>query len=58
MMANIWTNLSLFMPMETSLLNSMEESFDSAGNEHNERQLFGEDLEEGWSKQFAAIEGL
>ena len=24
-MANIWTNLSLFMPMETSLLNSMED---------------------------------
>ena len=25
MMASIWTNLSLFMPMETSLLNSMED---------------------------------
>jgi len=25
MMANLWINLSLFMLMETSLLNSMEE---------------------------------
>lgn len=35
------------------------QSFDSAGNEHNERQLFGEDIEE-WDydvNQFAAIEG-
>ena len=35
------------------------ESFDSAGNEHNERQLFGEDLEV-WDEekdQFAAKEG-
>jgi len=34
-------------------------SFDSAGNEHNERQLFGEDLEE-WDPEvnlFAAKEG-
>ena len=34
-------------------------SFDSAGNEHNERQLFGEDLEE-WDynvNKFAAKEG-
>jgi hypothetical protein len=34
-------------------------SFDSAGNEHNERQLFGEDLEE-WDdsvNQFAPIDG-
>ena len=34
------------------------QSFDSAGNEHNERQLFGEDLEE-WDpevNQFAPIE--
>jgi len=30
------------------------ESFDSAGNEHNERQLFGEDLEENGVIQFAA----
>ena len=33
------------------------QSFDSAGNEHNERQLFGEDLEEGGVVQFAPIEG-
>jgi len=32
-------------------------SFDSAGNEHNERQLFGEDIEEDGVKQFAAKEG-
>ena len=32
-------------------------SFDSAGNEHNERQLFGEDLEEDGVIQFAAREG-
>jgi ketosteroid isomerase-like protein len=35
------------------------QSFDSAGNEHNERQLFGEDLEE-WDynvNKFAAKEG-
>ena len=32
-------------------------SFDSAGNEHNERQLFGEDLEEDGVIQFAAKEG-
>jgi len=35
------------------------ESFDSAGNEHNERQLFGEDLEV-WDpevNQFAAVPG-
>ena len=32
-------------------------SFDSAGNEHNERQLFGEDLEEDGVLQFAAREG-
>jgi hypothetical protein len=30
-------------------------SFDSAGNEHNERQLFGEDIEQ--VIQFAAKEG-
>ncbi|NQU54841.1 MAG: hypothetical protein HQ522_20155, partial [Bacteroidetes bacterium] len=30
-------------------------SFDSAGNEHNERQLFGEDLEEDGVIQFAPI---
>jgi hypothetical protein len=33
------------------------ESFDSAGNEHNERQLFGEDLEEDGVIKFAAKEG-
>ena len=33
------------------------QSFDSAGNEHNERQLFGEDLEEDGVVQFAAKEG-
>ena len=33
------------------------QSFDSAGNEHNERQLFGEDLEEDGVIQFAAKEG-
>lgn len=33
------------------------ESFDSQGNEHNERQLFGEDIVEGGVLQFAAIEG-
>ena len=33
------------------------ESFDSAGNESNERQLFGEDLEEDGVLQFAAREG-
>ena len=33
------------------------QSFDSAGNEHNERQLFGEDLEENGVIQFAPIEG-
>ena len=32
-------------------------SFDSAGNENNERQLFGEDLEEDGVIQFAAREG-
>ena len=35
------------------------QAFDSAGNEHNERQLFGEDLEE-WDpevNQFAAVPG-
>ena len=32
-------------------------SFGSAGNEHNERQLFGEDLEEDGVIQFAAREG-
>jgi hypothetical protein len=32
-------------------------SFDSAGNEHNERQLFGEDLEKDGVIQFAAKEG-
>jgi len=32
-------------------------SFDSAGNEHNERQLFGEDLEEDGVIQFAAVPG-
>ena len=31
--------------------------FDGAGNEHNERQLFGEDIVEGGVKQFAAVEG-
>ena len=33
------------------------ETFDSAGNEHNERQLFGEDLEENGVIQFAAKDG-
>jgi hypothetical protein len=33
------------------------ESFDSAGNEHNERQLFGVDLEVGGVKQFGFKEG-
>ena len=33
------------------------QSFDSAGNEHNERQLFGEDLEEDGVIQFAALPG-
>jgi len=33
------------------------QSFDSSGNEHNERQLFGEDLEENGVIQFAAKEG-
>lgn len=32
-------------------------SFDSAGNEHNERQLFGEDLVEGGVTKFSYIEG-
>ena len=32
-------------------------SFDSAGNEHNERQLFGEDLEEDGVIQFGFREG-
>jgi len=31
--------------------------YDSAGNEHNERQLIGEDLEVGGVKKFAAKEG-
>ena len=33
------------------------QSFDSAGNEHNERQLFGEDIEEDGVIQFAAVPG-
>jgi len=33
------------------------ESFNSAGNEQNERQLFGEDIEEGGVIKFAAKEG-
>ncbi len=33
------------------------QSFDSAGNEHNERQLFGEDLEEDGVIQFAPLPG-
>lgn len=33
------------------------ESFDSAGNEHNERQLFGEGLEKDGVIQFAAKDG-
>ncbi|MCK5443816.1 MAG: nuclear transport factor 2 family protein, partial [Maribacter sp.] len=33
------------------------QSFDSEGNEHNERQLFGEDLVEDGVIQFAAKEG-
>jgi ketosteroid isomerase-like protein len=33
------------------------ESFDSAGNEHNERQLFGEDIEIGGVTKFAALPG-
>ena len=33
------------------------QSFDSGGNEHNERQLFGEDLVEDGVIQFAAKEG-
>ena len=32
-------------------------TFDSAGNEHNERQLFGEDLEIDGVIQFAPIDG-
>ncbi|MDH3902298.1 MAG: nuclear transport factor 2 family protein [Xanthomonadales bacterium] len=32
-------------------------SFDSAGNEHNERQLFGEDIEIDGVIQFAPVEG-
>ena len=32
-------------------------SFDSAGNEHNERQLFGEDLEKDGVIQFAPVDG-
>ena len=32
-------------------------SFDSAGNEHNERQLFGEDLEKDGVKHFGAVPG-
>lgn len=32
-------------------------AFDSEGNEHNERQLFGEDIEIGGVTQFAAKEG-
>ncbi len=31
--------------------------YDSAGNEHNERQLFGEDLEEDGVIQFAPLPG-
>ena len=33
------------------------QSYDSAGNEHNERQLFGEDIEIDGVIQFAPIEG-
>lgn len=33
------------------------ESFDSAGNEHNERQLFGEDLEKDGVLHFGAVPG-
>jgi ketosteroid isomerase-like protein len=33
------------------------QSFDSSGNEHNERQLFGEDIEEDGVIQFAPMEG-
>jgi len=33
------------------------QSFDSEGNEHNERQLFGEDIEEDGVIQFAAVPG-
>ena len=33
------------------------QSFDSAGNEHNERQLFGEDLEEDGVTKFGYLEG-
>ena len=33
------------------------ESFDSAGNEHNERQLFGEDLEKDGVIHFGAVPG-
>ena len=33
------------------------ETFDSQGNEHNERQLFGIDIVEGGVLQFAAVEG-
>ena len=32
-------------------------TFDSAGNEHNERQLFGEDIEIDGVIQFAPIDG-
>ena len=33
------------------------QSFDSAGNEHNERQLFGEDLEKDGVTKFGFVEG-
>jgi hypothetical protein len=33
------------------------ESFDSAGNEHNERKLFGEDIEIGGVTKFGYIDG-
>ena len=33
------------------------QTFDSAGNEHNERQLFGEDIEIDGVLQFAPVEG-
>ena len=33
------------------------QTFDSAGNEHNERQLFGEDIEIGGVTKFAALPG-
>ncbi len=58
MMANIWTNLSLFMPMDPSLLNSMMDSYTIVRvMKHNERTLFGEIVDSGGVKQFAPLAG-